>query len=132
MAHYQLALGQIAMGAQPLSDPAPTYPPAMLAACPASIELPARVVVGADGGVSEVRIDATAVAAHAPFAAAVRAALQRWRFQPLQISRWAAAADGTSHEVDSDTRPFSLDYVFSFRCRHGHASVKSDATSTTP
>lgn len=131
LAHYELALGQIAMGAMPISHPAPVYPPAMLAACPASIELPARVIVGADGGVTEARINGAIDAAHAPFAPAVRRALQTWRFQPLQISRWAAAADGTSHEVDSDTRPFSLDYVFTFRCRQGRASVASGPVSAT-
>lgn len=131
LAHYPLALGEVAMGATPLSHPAPHYPPAMLAACPATIELPARVIVGADGRVTDIRIDTATEAAHPPFAAAVRATVHDWRFQPLQITRWAAAADGTTHEVDSDTRPFSLDYVFTFRCRHGRASVSSGAAPAT-
>lgn len=123
LAHYQLALGEIAMGATPIVHPAPAYPPAMLAACPASRDLAARVIVGTDGRVNEVRIEAPA--ADAAFAAAVRAAVLAWRFEPLRISRWAASADGTSHEVDADTRSFSLDYVFTFRCRQGRASVSS-------
>jgi hypothetical protein len=127
LAHYQLALGQVAMGATPLSDPAPVYPPTMLAACPASVELPARVIVNAQGGVSDVRIDAASQATRQPFAIAVRTAVHAWRFQPLQITRWAAAGDGTTHPVDSDARPFTLDYVFTFRCEQGRASVSSGA-----
>lgn len=127
LAHYQLALGEVAMGATALSHPAPVYPPAMLATCPAMIEVPARVIVNAQGGVDDVRI--ADQAAQQPFAAAVRPAVHDWRFQPLQITRWAASADGTTHEVDSDTRPFSLDYVFTFRCAQGRASVSSGAAS---
>lgn len=127
LAHYPLALGQVAMGAAALSHPAPVYPPAMLASCPPSIEVPARVIVNAQGGVGEVRIAAPIEAARPLFAAAVRIAIQAWRFQPLQITRWAAAADGTTHPVDSETRPFSLDYVFTFRCQQGQASVAAGA-----
>ena len=132
LVRYHLALGEVAVGATPLSHPAPVYPPAMLATCPASLEIPARVIVNAQGSVSDVRIDAATSAADQPFADAVRTAVHDWRFQPLQIERWAAAADGTTHEVDSDTRPFSLDYVFTFRCQQGRATVSSAATSAEP
>lgn len=123
LAHYQLALGQIAMGATLEAHEPPTYPAAMLTSCPPLIELPARVIVGADGKVSEVRMDVAP--ARQPFADAVRRAVQGWRYTPLTITRWAADADGTSHPVDSESKPFSLDYVFSFRCEHGHVSVSS-------
>ena len=55
----------------------------------------------------------------------VRRAVQGWRYTPLTITRWAADADGTSHPVDTEAKPFSLDYVFTFRCEHGHTSVTS-------
>jgi hypothetical protein len=125
LAHYQLAMGQVAMGATLEAHEPPTYPGARLATCPPQIELPARVIVGAQGSVQEVRM--TPSAAQQPFADAVRQAVQGWRYTPLTITRWAADADGTSHPVDTETRPFSLDYVFTFRCEHGHASVSSGA-----
>lgn len=123
LTHYQLALGQTATGATPDVHRAPSYPPAMLAACPARVELPARVVVGEDGRVEDVRV--TPASGQAPFAQAVRAAVGAWRYTPLTISRWAADAEGVSHPVDTEARPFSLDYVFTFRCEHGRASVST-------
>lgn len=123
IAHYQLAMGQVAMGATLEAHQPPTYPDAMLATCPPRIELAARVIVGAQGSVDDVRINPPA--AQQPFASAVRQAVQGWRYTPLTITRWAANADGTSHPVDTEAKPFSLDYVFTFRCEHGHTSVSA-------
>lgn len=123
LAHYTLALGQVATGATPVVHPSPDYPPAMLASCPSEREIPARVIVDAAGHVAEVRIDPATDSAQGPFADAVRKAVRAWTFEPLQISRWAADAQGNSHAVDGGTRPFTLDYVFTFRCRQGQASV---------
>ena len=123
LAHYQLALGQTAMGATLQAHEAPAYPPSMLASCPPQVELPARVIVDAQGRVGDVRMDPSP--AQRPFADAVRLAVQGWRYAPLTITRWAADAQGDSHPVDSEAKPFSLDYVFTFRCEHGRASVSS-------
>lgn len=123
MAHYQLAMGQIAMGATLEVHQAPAYPAAMLAACPPRVELPARVIVDTQGRVDDVRMSPPAP--ERPFAEAVRQAVQGWRYAPLTITRWAADADGRSHPVDTRAKPFSLDYVFSFRCEHGRTSVTS-------
>ena len=126
LAHYQLALGQVAVGATLQAHAPPVYPPALLAACAPLVELPARVIVGPDGHVSEVRMDQPA--ARLAFAEAVRQAVKGWLYSPLTITRWAANADGTTHPLDSEIRPFSLDYVFTFRCEHGHTSVSSGAS----
>ena len=123
LAHYSLAMGQIAMGARLEAHEPPTYPDAMLATCPPRVDLPARVIVDTQGDVSDVRMDASA--AQQAFAQAVRQAVHGWRYTPLTITRWAASADGTSHPVDAEAKPFSLDYVFTFRCEHGHTSVMS-------
>lgn len=123
LAHYNLALGQIATGATLEAHDPPAYPDAMLTACPARVELPARVIVGTQGNVDEVRMNPPAT--QQPFADAVRRAVQGWRYTPLTITRWAADADGISHPVDTEAKPFSLDYVFTFRCEHGHTSVTS-------
>jgi hypothetical protein len=123
MAHYKLALGQVATGATLEAHEPPAYPEAMLATCPPLVDIPARVIVGTQGGVDEVRMNPAT--AQLPFADAVRQAVQRWRYSPLTITRWAADADGTSHPVDTEAKPFSLDYVFTFRCEHGHTTVSS-------
>lgn len=130
LAHYELALGQVAMGATLQAHEPPEYPSSELVACPARIELPTRVIVGPEGGVSEVRMQPAP--AERPFADAVRQAVRRWLYSPLTITRWAADADGTSHAVDSEAKPFSLDYVFTFRCEHGHATVSSGPAPAGP
>lgn len=123
LVHYHLALGQVAMGATLDAHEPPGYPQAMLTACPSLVELPVRVIVGTEGSVDEVRINPPL--AQRPFADAVRQAVQGWRYTPLTITRWAANADGTSHPVGTGAKPFSLDYVFTFRCEHGRTSVSS-------
>jgi hypothetical protein len=128
LAHYDLALGQIAMGATLEAHTPPAYPEAMLASCPSRIEVPARVIVGIQGQVEDVRMNPPA--ARQPFADAVRQAVRGWRYTPLTITRWAANADGTSHPVDTEAKPFSLDYVFTFRCEHGLTTVSSGQPSS--
>jgi hypothetical protein len=127
LAHYSLALGQVAMGATIEQHVPPAYPDSELAACPPQVELPARVIVDTRGNVGEVRM--APPTAQQPFAEAVRKALQDWRYTPLTITRWAADADGNSHAVDTEAKPFSLDYVFTFRCEHGHTSVSAGPES---
>jgi hypothetical protein len=129
MAHYQLALGDIAIGGKPIRRVLPVYPPALLAACPPVVDVQAQVIVGATGMASDVRHDPAAGDPAAPvppqFFDAVRTAVMQWQFAPLQISHWAADADGNTHQVDSETKPFSLVYAFRFECRAGKATVSS-------
>lgn len=129
MAHYQLAMGQVATGATLEAHEPPVYPDAMLSSCPSLVEVPARVIVGTQGNVGDVRMNPPA--AQLPFADAVRRAVRSWRYTPLTLSRWAADADGNSHPVDTEAKPFSLDYVFTFRCEHGHTSVSSGPQPAT-
>jgi len=88
------------------------------------------LIVGVNGMVGEVRItdEARADASRRAFIAAVRTAALQWRFNPLMINRWAADADGNSHVVDSETKPFSLDYVFRFECHAGKGRVSTADT----
>jgi len=81
--------------------------------------------------VSEVRVagEAQADANRRAFIDAVRAAAAQWQFNPLQINRWAADADGNSHVVDSETKPFSLAYVFRFACHAGQSTVSAAAAT---
>ena len=127
MAHYQLALGAVSAGAVPLDHPAPVYPADQLAACPPEVRLRALLIVGTDGKVDDVRVDDAAGVAPA-FAKAVRAAAGQWRFVPLSISRWAADANGNSHQVETVFKPFSLPYEFSFSCRDGRPRTSTSAS----
>jgi len=129
---YQLALGEVSSGGMPLQRVAPVYPRDLLASCPPPEEVPALLIVGASGVVGEVRVtdDAQADASRHAFIEAVRVAALQWQFSPLQIDRWAADADGNSHVVDSETRPFSLAYVFRFECHAGKPTVSSAAAKS--
>ncbi len=127
---YQLALGEVSSGATPFKRVKPVYPPSLLARCPPPQEVPALLVVDEQGKVDEVRVtdEAQADADRRAFIAAVRTAALQWQFNPLTIDRWAADADGNSHVVDSETKPFSLDYVFRFECHAGKGMVSSADT----
>lgn len=121
MQHYQLALGQISTGAVPWSHPAPVYPEALLDERLPPQEVEALLVVNEAGKVAEVRIaeEQQADARTKLFDDAVRAAAMQWTFEPLRISQWASDADGNTHEVSSEARSFSLDYVFRFAWKDG-------------
>jgi len=127
---YQLALGEVSSGGTPFQRVAPAYPPDLLARCPPPQEVPALLIVGANGRVDQVRVtgEAQADASRRAFIAAVRVAALQWRFSPLQLDRWAADANGNSHVVDRETRPFSLAYVFRFACHAGKPMVSAVAT----
>ncbi len=132
MVHYQLALGEVSSGATPFQRITPIYPVDQLATCPPPQEVQALLVVDQAGKVSEVRVvdEAQADADRRQFNAAVRVAALQWQFSPLQISHWAADANGNSHVVDSETKPFSLRYVFRFECHDGKSVVSSAAAKS--
>lgn len=127
---YQLAMGDVSSGGTPFKRVAPIYPVGLLAACPPPQEVQALLIVGDKGEVSEVRVadESQADASRRAFIAAVRVAAMQWEFNPLTINHWAADKDGSSHVVDSETKPFSLNYVFHFECHAGKAAVSTAPT----
>ena len=129
---YQLALGEVSSGGTPFQRVTPVYPPELLADCPPPQEVPALLVVNGAGKVGEVRVtdETQADTGRRAFIASVRVAALQWQFNPLQINRWAADANGNSHVVDSATKPFSLAYVFRFACHAGKATVSTAATKS--
>jgi hypothetical protein len=129
---YQLAMGEVFSGGTPFQRVTPAYPVDQLASCPPPQEVPALLIVDKAGKVAEVRVagEATADAQRRAFAAAVRAAALQWQFNPLQINRWAADANGNSHVVASATEPFSLAYVFRFECSGGRAEISTRPDGT--
>ena len=132
MAHYLLALGEVSSGATPIQRVTPVYPVDQLATCPPPQEVQALLVVDPAGKVSEVRVvnEAQADADRRQFITAARAAALQWQFSPLQINHWAADANGNSHVVDSETKPFSLGYVFRFACHDGKSAISSSAAKS--
>jgi len=128
--HYQLALGQVASGATPLEHPAPVYPPSLLDRRLPPQEVQARLIVDEAGKVIEVRIadEAQASPETRLFDAAVRDAALQWVFAPLHVSQWAADANGDTHEVGSEERPFSMDYVFRFAWKDGKPVTDASAS----
>lgn len=129
MQHYQLALGEVSTGAVPRDHPAPIYPSGLLAARLPPQEVEALLIVDTKGRVSEVRMadEAQADPQSRLFMAAVRTAAMQWTFEPLRVAQWASDANGDTHEVGSEVRPFSLDYVFRFAWRDG-----KPVTATNP
>ena len=127
---YHLALGEVSSGATPVQRIAPIYPPGLLGTCPAPVDVRALLIVDQAGKVSEVRIadERRTDPYRQRFIDAVRVAARQWRFSPLQIDRWAANASGNSHVVDSETRPFTLGYVFRFECHTGKPFVSTEAS----
>jgi len=129
MAHYKLALGDVATGGGTIQRVLPVYPPARLTVCQPVVDVQVQVIVGVSGMASDVRHYPPAgnpdISTPPQFFEAVRAAVMQWQFAPLQISHWAADADGNTHEVDSETKPFSLVYAFRFECHAGKATVSS-------
>jgi hypothetical protein len=121
MRHYELALGETSMGAVPRGHSAPIYPAALLATRLPPQEVDAVLVVDAAGKVSEALMagEAQADPQRRQFMAAVRAAAMQWTFEPFRVSQWAADANGNSHPVDSETRPFRVGYVFHFAWKDG-------------
>lgn len=130
---YQLTFGDVSSGAVLAQRASPVYPPELLATCPPPAQVLALVIVDKSGKVAEVRVagENAADASRHRFISAVRTAVLRWKFVPLQVTHWAADADGNSHEVDSETQPFSLTYQFNFACHAGKAVV-STASAAGP
>lgn len=124
---YQLAFGDVSSGAVLAQRASPVYPPELLTACPPPVQVLALVIVDKSGKVAEVRVadESAADASRHRLIRAVRTAVLRWKFVPLQVTHWAADADGNSHQVDSETQPFSLTYQFNFVCHAGKAVVSS-------
>ena len=129
-ARYQLAMGEVSSGAAPDHRVNPVYPPSLLMRCPPPVEVRALLIVNAAGKVDDVRVEEPDDAGRRPYIDAVKIAAMEWSFLPLKVERWAADANGESHVVDSETRPFSLAYDFRFECHAGAAHVTTgDAPS---
>lgn len=126
-AHLQLTPGQQSEGADPVAHEAPAYPAAMIPLRPPTVEIHAKVIVDAQGNVSDTRdLDGPGDARHKAFFDAVRAATSTWRFTPMAIIDTVTGKDGDTVEKGRRNEPFSLDYAFSFSLRDGMPTVSDD------
>jgi flavin-dependent dehydrogenase len=124
--HVELGKSQASIGAAPIDHPAPVYPVQMLPRHIPSIEIRAKVIVDADGAVTETRdLDAVSDADHEAFVSAVRNATSKWRFVPMTIVDSETLRDGTEIEKSRHNEPFSLDYAFIFSLQDGKPVVST-------
>jgi len=134
MKHYPLPMGDISSGGTAIERNPPVYPKSLLPACPPPVEVQARVDVNRAGRVEQVVgaviDDAAATPRWHQYFLAAQAAAMRWRFNPLQVTHWAADVDGNSHVVDSANEPFKRFYVFRFACHAGKPVVGVDAVGS--
>jgi TonB family protein len=109
------------------ANPAPAYPPQLVALRLPPVEVRATLVVDTQGRVRDVRIagDAAVDAHRRAFDDAVRTATRQWTFTPLRIYRWIEDADGGSHRGEGAAQPFSQAYAFRFELRDGKPTVTS-------
>lgn len=124
---YQLATGNTATGANLTGSVTPIYPAALLSVCPPPQEVQALVIVDKAGRVSGMRVadEAKPGEQRRLFILATRKAVMQWRFNPLQVQHDGLDAAGNP-VVISETRPFSLSYLFRFACHGGNATVTSN------
>jgi len=117
----------------------PVYPSAALAARadPASVVL--RIVIGADGHVSDVQDSPLMRSTPSPFAADFRAAadmaVRRWRFTSGRIDQYEDGPDldgdgapDSTHLARSDNIRVFYDVRFDFEIVGGEGRVRSSAT----
>ena len=127
---YAEAEGESTSIPQPVDNPPPIYPDAMIPLHLAVVTVKAKVIVNTEGAVDEVRIAPAEdpVSRPAEFDAAVRDAVTKWHYMPLTFTRWEEVKDAQGNVVDSraasiEKKPFSLDYEFSFELRDGKPAV---------
>lgn len=115
---------------EPVDHPAPVYPPELLPLRLPAQTFAAKVIVGADGRVVDVRMLAAPGASAPPhadaFAVAIRRAVTAWTYTPLRIVTWGETDRGAEARR-VETRPFSLDYAFTFAVKDGRPVVTNDA-----
>jgi hypothetical protein len=119
----------------PASDnPMPEYPPALLPSRLPPMVISVRLIVNAEGVVTDVQsLDADTSAASAVFLASVREACRRWKFTPMMqgILDSERQADGSIVLVGNATEkplPFHLDYAFRFTQPDGQPVVNTGAS----
>ena len=131
-ARYQLQPSESAKQPILIEQPAPEYPPGMIPLNLAEVTVHARIVVDANGKVTAVHIahDAAVLAYPEAFDDSVRTTVNRWRYSPLQFLRWRDEYDAQGNLVNSrkvavESKPFSLDYEFTFTLHNGKPVVAS-------
>jgi len=127
--HYDVREDESSNSPVPIENEPPVYPPGAIALRLPLVLVAAKVIVGEDGKVREIRIaPVNDDPSRQPFEAAVRAAVSRWAYVPLTFARFEDVIDAQGNVVDSrpvsiERRPFSLDYEIRFELRDGKPVV---------
>lgn len=132
---YELEPGENSTQPKLIENPEPVYPIAMIPAHLPHVVVRAKIVVDKAGSVAQVQLAQTPGAQLTAFEKAVREATSKWRYTPLEILRWRDEINAQgevvgSHQVATESRPFSLDYEFHFDLRDGKPVVASTRADT--
>lgn len=129
-ARYVLEPQQSFSKPEPVDHPAPAYPAELLPLHLPPQTFAAKVIVGADGRVAEVRMLAAPGASASPhahaFVDAIRRAVMAWTYTPLRIVTWVDSDHGAKVQR-VEALPFSLDYAFTFAVKDGQPVVTNAA-----
>lgn len=122
---YHMEQGQSAMGAQVVANDPPVYPASLVPANLPAQTIRAKVIVDAEGKVSEVRdLDTGGDANHATFLQSCRDAAMQWRYTPMTVIQ---DHEDAQHNVTQTRKnePFSFDYAFRFELKDGVPTVST-------
>lgn len=132
--HYEVSDDEVVTAPVVVENPPPVYPESAVALRLAHVGVRAKVIVGTDGTVDEIRVDpSTDADAYPPsFVESVREAVTEWRYAPLRFKRFAEVLDDQGNVTDTrlvsdEAKPFSLDYEFDFEFRDGKPVVVSQS-----
>lgn len=123
---YTLKPEQAATEVKPIDNASPIYPPQLVDHGLPPRDIRAKVIVSATGEVTEVRSGDLASVGDPDSRAlfnAVVAAVGEWHYNPLLLTDWVDAPDGSTHRVAAKAVPFSMDYIFHFEVTDGAARV---------
>lgn len=122
---YHMEKGQSAVGAETIVNDPPAYPASLVAENLPPQVVRAKVIVDAEGKVSEVRdLDGSGDATHAAFFKASRDAAMHWSYTPMTIMEDHEDAKGNFNQTRKN-EPFSFDYAFRFELKDGVPTVSA-------
>jgi hypothetical protein len=122
---YHMEEGQTSFGAQTVVNDPPVYPASLVPRNLPVQTVRAKVIVDAEGKVSEVRdLDAASDATHAAFFKAAHDAAMQWSYTPMTVVEEYEDAKGQFSETRKN-EPFSFDYAFQFELKDGVPTVSA-------
>jgi hypothetical protein len=127
--HYDIRPEESYSMPTPVDHLPPQYPADALPLHLAHVLVRVKLIVDAGGNVTEARFN-DASGDLSSFQNAVRDTVLKWHYTPFRIKQWEDVEDAEGNVVDSrlvsdESKPFSLDYEFTFDLRDGKPTVDS-------